>query len=243
MADIRALVAAVEDRAQLPPGQEERFSGYGVMGLPFRSGHVLALRRFPVTSVGPGYTSVWWRDPAGAWTMWTDADPGLSCPRYFGSALSSASVHRISIDWGDERSFTVAVGDGVDLVWDVRLGATPLTRLMSGLSGTLPQRLWRDSGFLRAMGAVSGPALRAGRIGLAGEVPNGQAFRAAPRRMWFVADSRAALRGADLGPVGALAEQARLRDFWIPQRGVFMIGSAVFEPFDPARHLSVTASG
>lgn len=243
MADIRTLVAAVEERAQLPPGQEERFSGYGVMGLPFRSGHVLALRRFPVTSVGPGYTSVWWRDPAGAWTMWTDAAPGISCPRYFGSALSSTSVHPISIDWRGERSFTVTVGDGVDLVWDVRLGAGPLTRLMSGLSGAVPQGLWRGRGVLRAMGAVAGPSLRAGRIGLVGEVPNGQSFRAVPRRLWFVADSRATLRGADLGPVGALAEQARLRDFWIPQRGIFMIGSAVFEPFDPARHATATSSG
>ncbi|MFI7742572.1 hypothetical protein [Kocuria rhizosphaericola] len=243
MADIRTRVAAVEDRAQLPPGQEERFSGYGVMGLPFRSGHVLALRRFPVTSVGPGYTSVWWRDPAGAWTMWTDADPGLSCPRYFGRALSSASVHRISIDWSDERSFTVTVGDGVGLVWEVRVGDTPLTQLMSGVSGALPQRLWRGRRFLRAVGAAAGPSLRAGRIGLVGEVPNGQSFRAAPRRMWFVQDSRATLGGADLGPIGALTEQARLRDFWIPQRGIFMIGSAVFEPFDPARHVTATSSG
>ncbi|MET4094457.1 hypothetical protein [Arthrobacter sp. UYCu712] len=27
-------------------------------------------------------------------------------------------------------------------------------------------------------------------------------------------------------------------DFWIPQRGIFMIGSSVFEPFDPATHLA-----
>lgn len=35
----------MEAAASLPAGSEERFIGYGVMGLPFRSGHVLALHR------------------------------------------------------------------------------------------------------------------------------------------------------------------------------------------------------
>ena len=61
--ELLAVPGGAVARPHVHPGQEERFSGYGVMGLPFRSGHVLALRRFPVTSVGPGYTSVWWRDP------------------------------------------------------------------------------------------------------------------------------------------------------------------------------------
>jgi hypothetical protein len=40
----RHLAERTEASPSLPPGTEERFSGYGVMGLPFRSGHVLALR-------------------------------------------------------------------------------------------------------------------------------------------------------------------------------------------------------
>jgi hypothetical protein len=39
----------------------ERFAGYGVMGLPFRSGHYLALRHFPASSIGPGFRAVWHR--------------------------------------------------------------------------------------------------------------------------------------------------------------------------------------
>jgi len=27
----------------------------------------------------------------------------------------------------------------------------------------------------------------------------------------------------------------RVRDFWIPRRGLFVIGRAFFEPLDPAR--------
>jgi hypothetical protein len=34
-----------------------------LMGLPLASGHILAMRRFPASSVGPGYTSVWHRGP------------------------------------------------------------------------------------------------------------------------------------------------------------------------------------
>jgi len=40
----------VEAAASLPARGEERFNGYGVMGLPFRSGAVLAMRRFPASS-------------------------------------------------------------------------------------------------------------------------------------------------------------------------------------------------
>ncbi len=39
------LAAAIERQAGLPTGAGERFTGYGVMGLPFASGHVLAMRR------------------------------------------------------------------------------------------------------------------------------------------------------------------------------------------------------
>src|SRR5207248_6444394 len=33
----------IEREPTLPAGSGERFSGYGVMGLPFRSGHILGL--------------------------------------------------------------------------------------------------------------------------------------------------------------------------------------------------------
>lgn len=90
MKSIRAQVLAAEQSATLGPGTDERFSGYGVMGLSFSSGHVLAMRRFPVTSVGPGYTSVWLRRPTGSWTIYADAPPAVSCARYFGAALKAA---------------------------------------------------------------------------------------------------------------------------------------------------------
>lgn len=226
----RTLVESVEQSPALPSGPEERFAGYGVMGVTFSSGHALALRHFAASSVGPGYSSVWIRDPAGVWTMHSTAAPGSSCPRYFGSALGSASTGGISIRWRNGYSFSVEAGDGLDLSWDLELAATPVTRLMSALSGLVPARLWRSAAFLRAMGAVAGPVLGAGRIGLTGRVPNGQVFAARPRWMWFVRESTAVLDGHSLGHASALPVQDRLGDFWIPQRGIFMIGSSVFEP-------------
>ena len=229
----RSVVESVEHSAEpegSTAGSAERFAGYGVMGVPFSSGHVLALRHFSASSVGPGYSSVWIRDPAGVWTIHSTTGPATSCPRYFGSALGSSSTGPISIRWRDDYSFRVEAGDGLDLSWDLTLAATPVTRLLSAVSGAVPDRLWHHRRFLRLLGAAAGPALGAGHIGLTGRAPNGQIFGARPRRVWFVRSSTARLRGHSLGQPSALPVQDRLGDFWIPQRGIFMVGSSVFEP-------------
>jgi hypothetical protein len=88
------------------------------------------------------------------------------------------------------------------------------------------------------MGGFASLALGAGRLALVGEAPNGQQFIANPRFIWTVSDSAATLNDQNLGNIGPLPEQARLGDFWIPQRGLFVIGRAFFETFDPSRHLS-----
>ena len=46
----REIILNIEKSASLPLGKGDRFAGYTVIGLPFRSGHVLALRRFPASS-------------------------------------------------------------------------------------------------------------------------------------------------------------------------------------------------
>jgi hypothetical protein len=47
--EAREIIQKIEKSASLPLGSGDRFAGYAVMGLPFRSGHVLALRRFPAS--------------------------------------------------------------------------------------------------------------------------------------------------------------------------------------------------
>lgn len=84
------------------------------------------------------------------------------------------------------------------------------------------------------MGKVAGPLLRLGRVQLVGATPNGQRFRTGPARIWIIRESIATLEDVDLGPIGALTEQARLGDFWIPQRGVLAHGRAWFDSPDLA---------
>lgn len=242
MPEPKTLVERLEKGSSLPTGDLERFFGYGVMGLTFTSGHVLGLRRFPASSVGPGYTSVWHRHPAEHWTFYQDVSPHLACPRYFGGALSEALVRAIALTWSGARSFSVTIGDGAELYWQGSLISTTATWLINAWSGALPEGLWRNATFLKGMGGVAGLALRAGHIGLVGQAPNGQSFVANPRQIWMVGSSTASLGGQVFGGTGPLQRQARLSDFWIPQRGVFAIGGATFEAYDALRHTLRTSS-
>jgi hypothetical protein len=221
-----SLVEAVEREAELPPGPEERFSGYGVMGMPFRSGHVLCLRGFPASSIGPGYRSVWHRDPDGRWTFYQDQPVELACTRYFGAEVEEVHEGQVLIDWTGSNRFEVHAGGGA-LEWEVDLHSTPMTRLFSGVGSLLPLRVWRARPVLAVMSRVAGSALQAGRVRLAGVAPNGQRFVANPLTMW-VASGHARIGGVDLGEPGPAPEQAQLRDFAIPQRGLFVIGRAFF---------------
>src|SRR5215207_1764411 len=215
------IVEELEQRAELAPGSEERFLGYGVMGLPFVSGHVLALRRFPASSIGPGYRSVWHRDPHGRWTFYQDQPDALACTRYFGSAVDEVREGPIAIDWTGPRAFHVRAGDG-DLEWTVEVGSTPVTRAFNRVGSVLPSRAWRSRPVLDVMSRVAGTALGAGRVRLTGLAPNGQRFVANPLIVWVATGSKATVGGIDLGETGPAPEQAHLRDFSIPQRGMFV---------------------
>ncbi|MGH2368766.1 MAG: hypothetical protein ACRDI2_11265, partial [Chloroflexota bacterium] len=213
-------------------------AGYGVMGLPFASGHILALRRFPASSVGPGYASVWHRSPQGRWTIYTSVPPLQACPRYFGNETAVAEAADIRINWAGPRSFAVTIPGG-RLQWDVTLAATLATQAMNAMGRSMPDALWQSRPVLSLMAAVAGPLLGAGRLSLHGLAPNRQWFIANPRLIWSIPATRAIWHGQDLGLIGPVPDQGRLGDFWIPQRGLFAVGESFFEPFDPARHLAV----
>jgi hypothetical protein len=107
---------------------------------------------------------------------------------------------------------------------------------MSVIGGHLPTAAWTSRSALNAMSHVVGPLLHVGKIRLTGNLPNGQEFRIAPKRVWAVADSTATLDGEDLGAVGPHPVQGNLADFQLPQRGICVIAQGRFEPFDIARH-------
>ena len=213
----------VEEHPQLPAAGCERVSGYGVMGLPFGSGHVLGLRRWTASSVGEGFTSIWHRDPDGRWTFYESVPSEVACTRYFGASAERVQVGPISLDWQDQRRLRVSTVDGA-VDWTIELGSTPVTRMMSVFGSALPLAAWRSRPLLLAMGRLAGWALGAGTVKLTGMTSNGQPFDANPLRICFVTSSHAVVEGQELGPTGPLDEQAHLRDFYIPQRGIFAVG-------------------
>ena len=236
---------AVVDNPVLPKGDDERFVGFGVMGLPFTSGHYLALRHFPATTFSPGYLSVWHRDPAGMWTFYATTPGEQSCARYFSSATSNDAVQcDIDVTWLGPWSLRVSM-PGL-LEWTVDIRATAATRFMSRIGGWLPAGAWTNRTMLALLSRAAGTILGAGDIRLSGTASNGQHFMVAPRMVWAVAASRAVLRGHDLGPIGPLHQQARLGDFRPPQTGLCVVGDGHFETFDAGRHLAldrITTSG
>jgi hypothetical protein len=221
----------VRDASQfaIPDGSGDRFSGYAVIGLPFRSGHVLALRRFEASSLGTAYTSVWHRDPKGRWTFHQNVPPDQSCPRYFGAAITQNTTESIRIDWLDRRRLCVTVEAPGEIVWDIRLAPTLATRMINRVANGMPSS-WRGKRpVLAAMETAARWILGAGEMKLTCHTPNGQAFTGIPRWIWPIAESRATIRGIDAGVPAPLPKQATLGDFCIPQRGIFAIVTSILE--------------
>ncbi len=220
-----AVTELIED-PHLARGSDERFTGYGAMGVPFAGGHYLALRNMLASSVGPPYRAVWHRDAAGRWTIFTTVDPAVSCPRYFGAGAAVSQVRSIEVDWRDDWTLEVTMGDR--LSWRLELESTAATRVMTAMGGATPAWAWNSSPVLASMGPMAGAFLQSGRIRLHGRTPNGPSFKAAPLVVWRVVGGGAVLEGRELGTLGPLARQPRLGDFWLPQRGLFFAGQARF---------------
>jgi hypothetical protein len=235
MVTAKDAVLAAEKRAQLLPGMTERFSGWGVMGLPFRSGDILATRRFPASSIGPGYTSVWYRSPEGAWTFYADVPPEMACTRFFGSAVARAVVSPITLEWTAPDSLHIEVPEG-ELSCDIVVAPTVASRTMNIVAASFPEWAWRNRRVLGLTARMAGPILGAGRLSMAGIAPNRQSFIANPRKVWVVKSARLRVGGRETDQPGPVTPQAQLGGFLIPQRGLLAIGNAAFDPLDPLRH-------
>jgi len=219
----------LEEHPVLPEGDCERVSGYGVMGLPFSSGHVLGLRRWTASSVGDRFTSIWHRDPAGSWTFYESAPCQVACSRYFGADVEHFVEVPISLEWEAPNRLLVRTDDGA-VDWAIEMGGNAATRIMSAASSMLPMGAWRSHPVLTAMGEMAGRALGVGKVQLTGTTSNDQHFDANPLRIWYVTESTAVIGGEDLGPIGALDEQAHMADFYFPQRGMFAVGRVFISP-------------
>jgi hypothetical protein len=150
--------------------------------------------------------------------------PDLGCARYFGRDITRNVVVSISIEWTGSTKFTVKID--TDFLWEVRLAESSFTHFMNAAAHLMPDAWWQRKSVLKAMGTAAGLALGAGKMNLTGKAPNGHEFIANPQRMWLIDASHAILHGTDLGPQGALPRQANLNDFFIPQRGLFVVARA-----------------
>ena len=241
MASARDEVLAAEKQARLLPGANERFSGWGLMGLPFRSGDVLATRRFPASSIGPGYSSVWYRNPGGQWTFYADVPPESACTRFFGSAVARAVVCPVILEWTGEDQLHVEVPQG-GLSCDVAVGRTVASGAMNLISAGFPEWAWRSPRVLGLTAMMAGPMLRAGKLSMTGIAPNHQSFIANPRKIWVVKSALLRVGEREIGEPGPVTPQAQLGDFLIPQRGLLAIGNAAFDALDPARHSTMVCN-
>jgi len=105
------------------------------MGLPFNADHILAMRRFPASSVGPGYRSVWHRDPGGRWTFFQDLPSVNGCARYFSSAVAEVLTATIDIESDGPRQLARFLSDDglTSSVVDIR-GIAGILHLKSGIA-------------------------------------------------------------------------------------------------------------
>ena len=230
----RELAAAMERRTRLPGVEGERFAGYGVIGLPFTFGDVLAFRRHTASSLGPAHTTVWHRDPSHVWTVYTDTDPDRTVARYFGSAFQRTIRTEIELEWTDPHRVTVSLPEQ-RIEWTVRLESTARTRVINGMIAIVPRRLVAHPAGLRSLATVGTRLLGAGPVRLMGSTPGGYRYALHPLRVWAATAAAAVVEGDDMGPLRPHHRNARLGEYLLPNRGVFAAVHEVFRaPISPA---------
>lgn len=222
--------ASAERATSLPPGGGERYVGYGLMGVAFATGDVLALRRFPLGSRGCGYTAVWHRRPDGAWTFYTDATCDQGCTSHFAPSVERLVVAPIRIEWHTPWQVSVSVDGGREIAWTTTLAPSWPARVLSHFASRLPEWCWRNRTTRGLIQIAAALWLGAGRLRLAGRLPSQAQFDVRPRSIWVVRESRALVRGESLGAMTYGPPGLRLGDFIVPRRPLMAAGPLVITP-------------
>ena len=212
----------------------EHVRGYGVFGLPLSSGHVLALRVFPVNDFAP-YVTVWHRTPDGTWSIYYDAPrPDVACPRYYGPAARHVVPSAIALEWRSASELRIRVEEP-RLDWTVWMREPRLLRAVNAVGGRLPLWTWRAAPLLRARERMA-QQLGMGAVKLAGRMPSGHSGVLMPQRLYFVERARAAMAGVDLGAPVRLRANPTIGGVPLPARGIFAVGQAHWEILDEAEY-------
>jgi hypothetical protein len=230
-----------ERRGQAPWPDHEYVRGWGVFGLPFDSGHVLALRVFPENDFSP-YRTIWHRTPDGQWSIYVHG-PRLdtACPRYYGAACARTDFARIDVEWTGPASLRIAM-DKPSLRWTLTATETPALRAMNAMSARMPLWTWRSRAFNRMRELLASRVLHMGELEMAGRMPSGHRGILMPQSMYFIAESTAVLDGADLGRPAIAPSSPRIGEVSLPARGVLAIGQGAWEILDPAEYARVRAA-
>ncbi|WP_457316612.1 hypothetical protein [Sinomonas sp. RB5] len=236
MLDLASKLSTLPEAwAASPWPDHEHLKGWGVFGLPFDSGHVLALRVFPESDFGP-YRSLWHRDPDGRWSIFVDG-PRLdtACPRYYGAACEYTGFAHIGLVWTGPASLQVTM-DRPSLDWTLTASSSWTLGVVNAISSLLPLATWRPRWLVRGRERLAG-ALGTGRMEFSGVMPSGHAGTFMPRQMYFVDEARATFGGVDLGHPVRASENPRIGALPLPARGVLAIGQAVWQIKDPDEYL------
>jgi hypothetical protein len=218
-------------RGEPPWPGYEYVKGWGVFGLPFSSGHVLALRVFPENDFSP-YRTLWHRDPEGRWSIYVDgARLDTACPRYYGPACSHVGHARIDVEWFGPMWLRVTM-DEPRLQWTVEATETRTLRVLNAMSPRLPMWTWRSGPLVRARELLARSLLGLGDIGLSGTMPSGHAGTLMPGRMYFIDETTAILDGEDLGHAARVSPNPHIGEVALPARGVLAIGQGAWEILD-----------
>jgi hypothetical protein len=223
--DSPQVVARRLESSPLPPTCEgRRLGGYGVTGVTFASGHVLALRRVAASSNDPPRTSVWHREPHRGWTVYCDPGPEA------GGAVCAPGMRAVrddvTLSWPGTHSLLVRVLHA-RLAWAVHLVPTVGTRLLSAVASHAPAAAWRSPLARRVAVDLGARALGVGRATLDGRSPEGRLLAIRPHCLWSVDASTGRIHGRHLGPLVLARIQDRIGDFWIPRWGLFLVGEAL----------------
>ncbi|WP_327099586.1 hypothetical protein OIE68_12765 [Nocardia vinacea] len=220
-----------EHQGRAPWPGHEYVKGWGVFGLPFDSGHILALRVFPENDFGP-YKTVWHRDPDGRWSIFVDGDRlENACPRYYGPACAYTGFATIRVAWTGPASLRVTV-DEPALDWTLTAHETPALHMVNAVGRHLPLATWRSRSLVRAREMIAA-ALGLGHLSMAGVMPSGHVGILMPQQMYLITQSTAVLDDRDLGHPARLDMNPVIGDVALPARGVVAVGQAMWQALAP----------
>ncbi len=215
-----------EVRRDGPWAGQEHVKGWAVFGLPFDSGHVLALRVMPESSLAP-YRSLYHRDPEGRWRLAVDGPRVCACTRHYGYACDLTGYTRIGVEWTGPATVHVTV-DQPRTDWTFTASSSPLLGLINAVNGAMPLSSWRSQVLLRARERAA-KALRLGDLRLSGAAPSGSRETLMLERLYFIESSTASVDGVDLGRPTRLTASPMLGTMPLPARGVLAVGQAAWQ--------------